>query len=500
MTVQDLVESLPRAAVMGAAEGALSGLTDDSRTVGKESVFVAVRGGGVDGHQFIGQAMEAGAAVVVAEEPAASALPSGVAWITVPDTRLALGVLADRWHDFPSRAMRVVGVTGTNGKTTTSFLVHEIMKRTLHRAGLVGTVRFDDGLQEEVATHTTPGALRLQELLGRMRDNGCQGVSMEVSSHGLEQGRVAGVRFNAGIFTNLTQDHLDYHGTMARYFESKKGLFTAMVDQEGRKTPAAVVNLDDHYGSEIAREFAGKLTVITFGFGTHCDFRAGQVKNTRQGLEFQLFAKGKSYLVRLPLIGRFNVYNALAALAAASAVRIPLREAVAALADCAQVPGRMEYAGTVDGILVYVDYAHTPDALEHACSTLKEMQPSRLITVFGCGGDRDREKRPLMGKAASTTSDFCVVTSDNPRSEDPAAIIRDIERGMEGSGYEVIVERDLAIRRAVELAGDGDVVLIAGKGHEDYQEFSSGRVDFDDRREARHAMAHRRKMKGGKDK
>ena len=500
MTLKELIESLPRAAVVGAAEGELSGLTDDSRVVADGGIFVAVKGGGVDGHDFIDKAIAAGAAVVVAESAAPSSLRSGVAWVTVPDSKAARGLLADWWNSHPSRDLRVVGVTGTNGKTTTSFMMHEIMKKTLYRAGLIGTVRFDDGDVVETASHTTPGALQLQELLGRMRDNGCQAVAMEVSSHGLEQGRTAGVRFNAGIFTNLTQDHLDYHGTMEAYFEAKRILFEGMLTQEGTKTPTAVVNLDDSHGSELVRDFEGKLKVVTFGFGTHCDFRAGDVKQTRQGTEFQLFAQGKSYLVRLPLVGRFNVYNALGALAAAAAIRIPLREAVAALAECDQVPGRMEYAGTVDGILVYVDYAHTPDALEHACRTLRELEPGRLITVFGCGGDRDRGKRPQMGRAAVEGSDYSIITSDNPRSEDPAAIIRDIEGGLGSGGYEVEVDRAEAIKRAVAIAEDGDIVLIAGKGHEDYQELADGRIDFDDRRSARDAMAHRRKSQGGQSK
>ena len=482
---------------MGAVNGALTGLVDDSRKVEAGSIFVAVRGEVVDGHDYISQAIEAGAAVIVAEQPAVNELPDGVAWVVVPDTKSSLGVLADLWFSAPSVDLRVVGVTGTNGKTTTSFLLHEIMRNTLHRAGLIGTVRFDDGEVVKEATHTTPGAVELQRLLAQMRDNVCQGVSMEVSSHGLEQGRVAGTRFNVGVFTNLTQDHLDYHGTMEKYFASKKLLFHGMLSQEGKKTPTAVINIDDSYGMELAKELDGKMTVPSYGFGTHCDFRAGQVRQTRRELEFQLFAKQKSYLVRMPLIGRFNIYNALAALAASSAVRIPLREAIAALASCAQVPGRMEYAGTVDGVLIYVDYAHTPDALAHACQTLKEMDPKRLITVFGCGGDRDREKRPLMGKAAGEVSDFCVVTSDNPRSENPASIIKGIERGMTGCSYEVVEDRALAIRRAVEVAEDGDVVLIAGKGHESYQEGAEGRIDFDDRKEARHAMAYRRKKEGG---
>jgi UDP-N-acetylmuramoyl-L-alanyl-D-glutamate--2,6-diaminopimelate ligase len=257
------------------------------------------------------------------------------------------------------------------------------------------------------------------------------------------------------------------------------------------KTPVAVINLDDRYGAVLAREFAERMKVITYGFGVDCDFRAGNLKQTRQGMEYPLTANGKSFLVRLPLIGRFNVYNSLAALAASSALRIPLRDSVAFLARSPQVPGRLELVGSADGVTVYVDYAHTPDALENVCETLREMEPRRLVTVFGCGGDRDREKRPLMGKVASSLSDWCIVTSDNPRSEDPEAIIRDAQRGMRGKAHEAVVDREAAIRKSVLEGWRGDVVLIAGKGHEDYQQFAERTISFDDRKVARAALAER---------
>jgi UDP-N-acetylmuramoyl-L-alanyl-D-glutamate--2,6-diaminopimelate ligase len=494
MTLYALIDSLPQTAVVGSAEREVSGLADDSRAVGEGFVFVAVRGDEVDGHEYINKALDAGAVAVVAETPPPGDLRPGVTWVMVRSTRDALALLADAWCGMPSLDLRVVGVTGTNGKTTTAFLLHAIMQRVLQRVGLLGTIHFHDGNKHRPATHTTPGVLELQTLLGEMRDNGCQGVAMEVSSHAIDQGRVASVAFDTAVFTNLTQDHLDYHGTMERYFESKRGLFEQMAFRPRGKTPTAVINLDDAHGQLLARQLKDRLRVITYGFGVDCDFRAGNVKQTKRGMEYPLSANGKTYLVRLPLIGRFNVYNSLAALAAAAAVRIPLREAVAALADVPQVPGRLEFVGSVDGVSVYVDYAHTPDALENVCATIRELSPRRLVTVFGCGGDRDRAKRPLMAKAASSLSDWCIVTSDNPRSEDPEAIIRDAQRGMVGKAHEAVVDRAEAIRHAVVDGWKGDVVIIAGKGHEDYQQFADRRISFDDRKVARAALAERQNL------
>jgi len=496
MLLHELIAPLPQVALTGPSDREVEGLRDDSRAVGHGDLFVAVRGETVDGHDFINAALEAGASAIVAESSAPPELAEGVGWVMVPDSRQALGVLSGVWCANPSLDLRVAGVTGTNGKTTTAFLIHCILKHVMRRAGLIGTVVFDDGRKQEVANFTTPGTIQLQELLRGMRDNGCPGVALEVSSQGLAQGRSDAVAFDVAVFTNLSQDHLDYHGSMEGYFNSKKRLFESVSVDIAGKRPAAVINRDDAYGELLAREYADRVRIITYGFGMECDFKAGNMKQTSQGSEFQLFARGKSYLVRLPLIGRFNVYNALGALAAAVSLRIPLREAVAALANAPQVPGRMECVGSVDGATVFVDYAHTPDALDNVCRTLRELDPRRLITVFGCGGDRDREKRPLMGRAASRHSDHCVVTSDNPRSEDPGAIIKDIERGMTGSVYERVADREEAIRAAVQEARGGDVVLIAGKGHENYQECADGRVPLDDRKLARAAMDARRKARG----
>ena len=496
MNLHELIDSLPQAALAGPGDHEVAGVQDDSRKVQRGDLFVAVRGHTVDGHDFIGSALKAGARAIVAETPADSDMLEGISWVMVPDSRQALAMLSSVWCGSPSCDLRVAGVTGTNGKTTTAFLIHRIMVQTMQRAGLVGTVVFDDGLKQEVADFTMPGPIKLQELLGRIRDNGCPGVALEVSSQGLEQGRGEAVAFDVGVFTNLSQEHLDYHETMEKYFAAKRRLFESMASDVAGKRPTAVVNLDDPHGEILARDYADRINMITYGFGVECDFKAGNVKQTSQGVQFQLFARGKSYLVRLPLIGRFNVYNAMAALASASAMRISMREAVSALASAPQVPGRMECVGSVDGATVLVDYAHTPDALDNVCRTLRELDPRRLITVFGCGGDRDRDKRPLMGKIASEHSDYCFVTSDNPRSEDPESIIADIERGMSGSVYERVANRAEAIEAAIAEARGGDVVLIAGKGHEDYQEFADGRIPFDDRKQTRAAMDARRKARG----
>jgi UDP-N-acetylmuramoyl-L-alanyl-D-glutamate--2,6-diaminopimelate ligase len=293
------------------------------------------------------------------------------------------------------------------------------------------------------------------------------------------------------VFTNLTQDHLDYHGTLDAYYQAKVDWFLALARNPRGKKPVAVINTDDTYGADLAAALVGKMPVLRFGFGVHCDFRANNFRQNARGMEFELSAKGKTYLVRAPLIGRFNVYNLLAALSAAQVCGIRPRESVAAVASAPQVPGRMENVGNAGGVTVFVDYAHTPDALENACRTLKELDPRRLITVFGCGGDRDKGKRPLMAAAAARHSDACVITSDNPRSEDPLTIMHEIQAGMRGHGYLSIADRAEAIAYAVKHALSGDLILIAGKGHETTQQFADHTIDFDDRKHASKALRER---------
>ena len=474
--------------VRGLPDPDVNGVACDSREVKAGRVFVAVRGAHVDGRDFIPAAVEAGAAVIVAEGQAESG-DANVPVVQVKDAAKALGRIADVLYAKPSHTLKVVGVTGTNGKTTTCFLVHHLMQSAWHRAGLLGTVVSNDGVSCVPATRTTPQVNEVHATLAAMRDNGCRGVAMEVSSHGLDQGRVAHVRFDVGIFTNLTRDHLDYHGTMEAYYRAKELLALQMESQKaaGGKDGLMVINTDDVHGQRMARDFSGRIRVVTYGFGARCDFRALRMEADMRGTRFTLSAKGREFLVRMPLIGRFNVYNAMAALAAADGVDLNFREAVNNLANAPQVPGRMESVVDHRPYRIFVDYAHTPDALENALATLRQLNPARIITVFGCGGDRDREKRPMMGRIASEQSNICILTSDNPRGEEPAAILKDIESGITGRNYRVVADRAAAIQLAVNLAGEKDIVLIAGKGHEDYQETAGVKTPFDDRSEARHA-------------
>ena len=491
MTLRDLIASLDRPLIAGPLDVEITAVTADSRRVAPGTAFVAVRGETQDGRTFIPMALEKGAAAIISDTAAETGHPEDIPYLQVGDVRRALAVFAAALAGEPSKQLKLIGVTGTNGKTTTSYLLHHLMKRVWHRAGLLGTVLVDDGEVAKPAAYTTPGPVELNDLLARMVDHGCRGAAMEVSSHGIDQKRVEGIAFDAAIFTNLTQDHLDYHGTIDSYAATKFSWFEDLAADPLGKKPVAVINFDDGYGEKLVDLLGGRLPVLGYGFKVNCDFRANNFKQSARGMEFELSAKGKTYLVRAPLIGRFNVYNILAALAAASVVKIPLREAVAAIAGSPQVPGRMEHCGTRDGVSVFVDYAHTPDALKNACQTLKELEPRRLITVFGCGGDRDKRKRPLMGKAAGEASDACIITSDNPRGEDPEAIIRAVEAGMGGARYKTVVDRAEAIRIAVHAAGKHDIVLIAGKGHEAYQKFADRTIDFDDRREARRALESR---------
>jgi UDP-N-acetylmuramoyl-L-alanyl-D-glutamate--2,6-diaminopimelate ligase len=491
MTLRDLTKCLPRVTIAGALDVEIAALTASSRELAPGCLFAAIRGTSTDGHRFIPEAIAAGVAAIVAETAPPADLPPAITWLHVPDSRAALAALAAALAAYPWRDLTIAGVTGTNGKTTTTFLIHHVMKTVWHRAGLLGTILVDDGETIEAARHTTPGSIELAALLGRMRDHGCRGVAMEVSSHGIHQQRIAGIGFDACVFTNLTQDHLDYHGTLDAYFQAKAEWFHALAADPCGKKPQAVINVDDSYGAMLAHALHNKLPLLRYGFGVHCDFRANNFRQSARGMEFELAAKGKTYLVRAPLIGRFNVYNLLAALAAAHACGIRPRDAVAALASAPQVPGRMENVGNAGGTTVFVDYAHTPDALENACRTLRELSPRRLITVFGCGGDRDRGKRPLMAAAAARHSDACIITSDNPRSEDPLAIIRDIQAGFGATHAVSIPDRAQAIASAVQASLSGDIILIAGKGHEATQQFADHSIDFDDRKHASKALRAR---------
>jgi UDP-N-acetylmuramoyl-L-alanyl-D-glutamate--2,6-diaminopimelate ligase len=468
----------------------ISSLCYDSRQALPGGLFVAMRGERTDGHAFIPAALARGAAALVVER-FPETLPAGVPGVLVENARVALATLAAFYYRQPALRLKLAGVTGTNGKTTTTYLLKHICERAVLRCGLIGTVRYEIADEILPSPRTTPESLDLQELLARMRDAGCKAAVMEVSSHAIAQGRVIGVEFDVAVFTNLTQDHLDFHGDLQSYFETKASLFTEHLPAQLKKRAVAVINSDDRFGVELCSRLTKVTRVLTYGVGNRADFRASNFKTELAGTSYQLDAQDRSFLVRLPLIGKFNIYNSLAALAAATAMGVPLRAAVLALATAPAVPGRLELVPAKRNFQVYVDYAHTDDALHNVLRTLRELNPHRLIVVFGCGGDRDRAKRPLMGRAAEQWSDHAIVTSDNPRTEDPAAITQDIEKGFQGTKYEVILDRREAIERAIGLAGSRDIVLIAGKGHENYQEFASGTLPFDDGQVARAAIEAR---------
>jgi len=499
MTVGELLrsfaESLPpgERPAMAAGEAGLdlpcSGVTHDSRRVAPGAVFVALRGLKTDGLGFVPQSLAAGAAAIVAEPP--PPVPSSVPWVVVKDARLALALLAAEFFGHPSREMRVIGVTGTNGKTTTSYLVNAILEAAGIPCGLMGTVTYRVGDRSFDATRTTPEAVEVQELLRQMASAGSGACVMEVSSHALALKRVDGTHFAAAIFTNLTRDHLDFHESMESYFAAKRRLFEMLPPDA-----PALINVDD---ARAAALIEASPVPVTYGISRPADVSPGPLSFSLEGLEFDIRLPQGMVHVRSRLVGKPNVYNILAAAGTAAALGVPLDAIEAGLRDLPGVPGRFELASRPgDDITVVVDYAHTDDALRNLLETARPMASRRLITVFGAGGDRDRTKRPLMGMVAARLSDIVVLTSDNPRSEDPVRIIDEVKRGAEPetrqSRAEVltIVDRREAIVQAVRKAEPGDLVLIAGKGHEKYQEIGGHTHPFDDVAVAQEALASRR--------
>jgi len=473
-----------------AAVGAVTGIAYDSRAVAPGRVFVALKGQHADGTVFARQAIERGAAAVVSEQPA----PDGVKvpWAIVDDARLALAVVSTTFYRDPSREMQVVGITGTNGKTTTAYLIASIFEAARIRCGILGTVAYRVGDDLREATRTTPEAPDVQALFREMVDRGCGACAIEVSSHALALRRVDGTTFAAGVFTNLTRDHLDFHADMDDYFRAKRRLFEMLP----RDAPS-LLNVDDPRGAVLAG--AGGRPV-TYAIGRPADVMPGPLSFSLAGLEFDVRTPRGTLRVRSKLVGRPNVYNILAAVSTATALDLPFDAIEEGLQSLEGVPGRFQVvSGAKDDVTVVVDYAHTDDALKNLLETTRPLARARLITVFGCGGDRDRTKRPLMGAVAERLSDVIVITSDNPRSEDPARIIEEVRRGIprdSTKGVLAIVDRREAITKAVSLAKSGDVVLIAGKGHEKYQVIGNRTLPFDDVAVAREALAKRRTNSG----
>lgn len=455
----------------------------DSRKIQRGDCFVAIKGTTNDGHTFIQNAINQNAKVIVLQDdknlPDSLCMHAGVIKVIVPDSRRALAIMSANYFNHPLKKLKSIGITGTNGKTTTSHIVKSILDASGEKAGLVGTIEYKIGEQIIPATHTTPESLELNELFASMVENKCTSVSMEVSSHSLDQSRVYGLDFDVAVFTNLTQDHLDYHLTMENYFEAKKVLFTNL-----KPSSCAVINYDDKWGVRLLNSCNAKK--LSYGINLAADILAKEVKLSINGSTFVISNGHGECKVSTPLIGRFNVYNVLAAYTTGIALGLSREQILAGIGNLKNVRGRFERITSPAGWTAIVDYAHTPDALENCLKTIHDVLPKtnhgRVITVFGAGGDRDKMKRPMMGRIAGDYSDIVIVTSDNPRTEVPETIIDEVMSGITRHASVLReVDRQTAIERAIKCAQSGDVVLIAGKGHEDYQIIGKEKKHFSDR-------------------
>ncbi|MDO4541888.1 MAG: UDP-N-acetylmuramoyl-L-alanyl-D-glutamate--2,6-diaminopimelate ligase [Bacillota bacterium] len=454
----------------------------DSRKVSTGSLFVCIPGGTMDGHDFAAAAVSQGAAALVVERYLEDISPE-IPQLKVENARLALAKIAEAYYRYPGKELRILGITGTNGKTTTTHLLKEILDAYGAEAGLIGTNHILIGDKVIPATGTTPESLEISVYLRDMVTAGCEYAVMEVSSHGLKQGRVSALDFNGAAFTNLTQDHLDYHHDFEDYISSKELLFRSLQE------PAyAVVNIDDYYSHRFLE--ATSVRTITCGLRPEADYYAKDIAIEQNGTSFTLLRRGEKFKVHIPLLGNFNVYNVLTAIAMLEAEGLPLDFILASLTKVKQVRGRFEKVRADAGPTVVVDYAHSPDGLKNILNTANSMKKGRLILVFGCGGDRDKAKRPIMGRIGGEMADIPIITSDNPRTEEPASIVAMIEEGVKESGcnYLVEVDRRTAINMAIEMADEDDLVVIAGKGHEDYQIIGREKIHFDDFEEAEKAL------------
>ncbi len=500
----------------------ITAITADSRKAGPGVLFVAISGLRVDGHQFVAQAEAKGCAAVLVEQGLTEFVQgsSPVVRVMVADTRLALGEVAAAFYDHPVRRLQMIAITGTNGKTTTSYLLEEVLVAAGARPGVIGTVNYRFAGREIAAPFTTPEPVQLQKLLWEMAEEQVSHVVMEVSSHALAQKRLQGVFFDVALFTNLSRDHLDFHGDMESYFKAKQLLFqahlkkeaVAVILQDGAKDDCEVTG-EGYWGRRLARNLAdthswraAKGKIVTCGLGADNDIFPVSHSGGLGGIEAEITLPGGSMQLKTQMVGGYNLKNILGCLGVGTVLGLDVDKMASGLAQFRGVPGRLERVSRVDGAspTVFVDYAHTPDALENVLSTLRALTPARLIVIFGCGGDRDRGKRPLMGEVAGRLADVVLVTSDNPRSEAPEEILTEIEAGLQGvarmrgeallshrrlRGYDIIVSRREAIRVGVQGAAAGDVVLVSGKGHECYQLDRAGKKFFDDRVEARNSLA-----------
>ncbi len=483
ITLQNILTQIDGATSRGDLRVKISVAKIDSRKIVPGDILLCIPGFKADGHDFAEAAVESGAVALAVERY----LPLDIPQIKVSDIRHTAGKIAAAVYGYSCKELELVGVTGTNGKTTVTHLIESIARENGKKTGLIGTLGSRIGEKMLPGQHTTPEATEIQDLLNQMVEEKVNIAVMEVSSHALALGRITGCEFDAGIFTNLTQDHLDYHHSMQEYLEAKSLLFSGM--KGSKPDQKAIINIDDQASDYLIAKAAGR--VVTYGIEKEADYKAEHIELSDQGIKFDLLSKGKYLPVFFATPGKFSVYNVLAAYAWALENGYEPDNIQKALSKLHGVPGRFQSIRKGQPFLAIVDYAHTPDGLENVLSTAREITSKRLITVFGCGGDRDRTKRPLMAEAASRWSDFVIVTSDNPRTEDPEKIIEDILPGMNTVDYEVITDRRKAIIKACMLADEGDTVLIAGKGHEDYQIIGTTKVHFDDREEVTEALRSR---------
>lgn len=479
MKLSEILKGLDYELLQGSADRDITKIEYDSRKAEKGSLFVCVTGFKTDGHIYAAKAAEAGAEALICERNV-EGIDKSVTIIKVNNSREALSVISDNFYGHPASKMTMIGVTGTNGKTTTTYLIKSVLDHIGKTVGVVGTIENRIGNEKIHTDRTTPEALELCELFDRMVKAGVTHTVMEVSSHSLDLHRVDFCKFKIGIFTNLTQDHLDYHKTMENYRAAKGKLF--------EMSENAVINIDDPAGEYMISRAKGR--VLTFGIDNDADLKASDMHITANGVSYVLGYDGKKYNVDINIPGKFSIYNSLGSIGACVLMGIPMETIIAGLKENYGVPGRFQTIKSHRGFNAIVDYAHTPDGLENILKTAREFVKGRIITVFGCGGDRDRTKRPIMGEIGGRLSDICVITSDNPRTEDPELIIKDVEEGIKGTGcpYECICDRKEAILHAISIAKEGDVVVIAGKGHEDYQIFKDKTIHFDDAEVVREAF------------
>ena len=473
MILKELLRGVTYTEKRGSADIEIAGLTYDSRTVSEGYCFFAVAGTVVDGHNYIAKAVESGAKAVICQHIPEEVAECDCTFVVVEDTNAAMGTIASNFYGNPSHELKVVGVTGTNGKTTIATLLYDLVQSMGYKAGLISTVVYKVGAKEIVSTHTTPDAIRLNAMMREMVDEGCDYCFMECSSHAIVQHRIGGLRFVGGLFTNITHEHLDYHKTFAEYIRAKKSFFDALP-----KEAFALVNADDRNGEVMLQNT--KASRYTLSLQRMADFRAKVVEMMVEGMELRIDNKE----VWVQFLGRFNAYNLLTVYGAAVLLGFEKEEVLAHLSMLRPVSGRFETVLAKDGTTAVVDFAHTPDALENIINTIDELRQSgqRLIVVCGCGGDRDRTKRPVMGGMAAKRADVAIFTSDNPRTEDPEQILREMEEGVEsGDKYLKIVDRHEAIKTAVMLAEPRDIILLAGKGHEDYQIVGTEKLPFNDK-------------------